>query len=133
MKQRVDIEAILSQSGNEKQRFTSFALLSLGVIESLVAGAMTASGAVEVFFHADNCHYVRRQLRHKVADEIMSRGVQLHDLFDALPVEEAQQEFQREVALIRALCLTLLNHTQLAAGGGSAPSLEGQSARPSPA
>lgn len=115
MKQRVEIETLLSHYGREEQRLASFALLSLGVIESLVAGAMTASGAVEVFFHADNCLYVHRQLRHKIADDIMGRGVQLPDVFDALPVEEAQQEFQREIAAIRTLCLTLLDDQQLAA------------------
>jgi hypothetical protein len=115
MKQRVDIQSLLSQSHNEDQRLTSFALLSLGVVESLVAGAMTATGSAEVFFNADNCLYIRRHLRHKIADEIMSRGVQLHDLFDALPVEEAQQEFQREVAAIRALGLILLDEQRLAA------------------
>ncbi len=115
MKQRVEIEALLAHSGSEEQRLASFALLSLGVLESLVAGTISASGAVEVFFHADNCLYVRRQLRHKIADDIMGRGVQLPDIFDALPVEQAQQEFQREIAAIRTLCLTLLDDQQLAA------------------
>ena len=115
MKQRVDIQSLLAQSSNENQKLASFGLLSLGVVESLVAGAMTATGAVELFFHADNCLYIRRHLKHKVADEIMSRGVQLHDIFDALPVEEAQQEFQREIAAIRALCLILLDDKRLAA------------------
>lgn len=112
---RIDLQDLLSQAGNENRELASFALLSLGVVESLVAGAMTATGAVELFFHADNCLYIHRHLKHKVADEIMSRGVQLHDLFDALPVEDAQQEFQREIAAIRALCLTLLDDQRLAA------------------
>lgn len=115
MKQRVEIESLLSHSGGEEQRFVSFALLSLGVIESLVAGAMTGSGAIEVFFNADNCLYVHRQFRHKMVDDIMGRGVQLPDIFDALPAEEAQQEFQREIAVIRTLCLTLLDDQRLAA------------------
>jgi hypothetical protein len=38
----------------------------------------------------------------------MSRGVQLPDIFDALPPEAAQQEFLKELALIRSLCLKLL-------------------------
>ena len=115
MKQRVDIQTLLSNSDNEEQRLASFALLSLGVVESLVGGAMTASEAVAAFFHADNCLYVRRQLRHKAADEIMGRAVQLPDIFDALPAEEAQREFQREVAAIRGLCLSLLDDKRMAA------------------
>jgi hypothetical protein len=115
MKQRVDIEVLLSHYGSEAQRLASFALLTLGVVESLAAGAITIPAAVEVYFHADNCLYVRRQLRHEVADDIMGRGVQLPDLFDALPVDEAQQEFQREIVTMRTLCLALLNDQRLAA------------------
>src|SRR2546430_1806368 len=77
MKQRVDLHTLLSQATDKDQQIASFALLSLGVIESLVGGAITASSALELFFHADNCLFVRKQLRQKIADEIMSRGVQL--------------------------------------------------------
>ncbi len=45
----------------------------------------------------------------------MSHGVQLLDLYDILPTEEAQREFQRELAKMRTLCLTLLAEKQLAA------------------
>lgn len=115
MNQRVDMLALLSRVRDERDRAASFALLSLGVVKALAAGALTATGAVEAFFHADHCLYVRRQLRHAVADEIMSRGVQLPDLFAALPVEEAQGEFQRELAALRALCLKMLNDQRTAA------------------
>ena len=115
MKQHVDILALLSQARDERDRAAAFSLFSLGVVEALAAGALTATGAVEAFFHADNCLYVRRQLRHAVADEIMSRGVQLPDLFEALPAEEAQREFQRELAALRALCLTMLDDQRMAA------------------
>lgn len=109
MKQRVDLHTLLSQTTDKEQHIASFALLSLGIIESLVSGAITASGAVKLFFHADNCLFVRRQFRQKVADEIMSRGVQLPDIFEALSAEEAQQEFQRELATMRLLCLKILD------------------------
>lgn len=115
MKQHVDLHTLLSQDTDKDQQITSFALLSLGVIESLVGGAITASRAVELFFHADNCLFVRKQLRQKIADEIMSRGVQLPDIFDALSAQEAQQEFQRELAAMRLLCLKLFEDEQLAA------------------
>lgn len=45
----------------------------------------------------------------------MSRGVQLTDLFDALPANEAQREFQRELTTMRLLCLSLLEEKRLAA------------------
>ena len=115
MRSRIDLSTLLSQATNKDQQITSFALLSLGVIESLVGGAVTASGAVELFFHADNCLFVRKRLRRAIADEIMSRGVQLPDVFEALPTEEAQQEFQRELAAMRSLSLKLLEDRQLAA------------------
>ncbi len=105
----------MSQARQGPERVASFALLSLGVVESLAAGALTATGAVETFFHADNCLYVRRELRDRFADEIMGRGVQLPDLFDALPVEEAQSEFQRELAALRLLCLAMLDEGRKAA------------------
>lgn len=115
MKQRIDLDTLLSQPTNQDQRIASFALLALGIIESLWGGAMTASGAVEMLFHGDNCLFVRKQLGNKVVDEIMSRGVQLADLFDTLSAEEAQREFQRELAAMRLLCLKLLGDKQRAA------------------
>ena len=115
MKQHIDLHTLLSQATDKDQQITSFALLSLGIIESLAGGAITASHAVELFFYADNCLFVRKQLRQKIADEIMSRGVQLPDVFDALSTQEAQQEFQRELAAMRLLCLKLLEDEQLAA------------------
>ena len=115
MKQRIDLDTLLSQPTNPHQRIASFALLALGIIESLVGGAMTASGAVEMLFHGDNCLFVRKHLRNKVVNEIMSRGVQLTDLFDTLSAEEAQREFQRELAAMRLLCLKLLDDKQRAA------------------
>jgi len=56
MKQRVDILALLSQACDERDRAGSFALLSLGVVEALAVGALTATGAVEAFLaHGANC------------------------------------------------------------------------------
>lgn len=97
------------------QRSALFALLTLGIIESLANGLLGATDALRVFFHAENCFFVRKQLRDKTADKIMSHGVQLPDLFEALPAEEAHREFQRELATMRALCLKLLEEKQLVA------------------
>ena len=88
---------------------------TLGIVESLANGLISAADALRVFFHADNCLFVRNHLRDKLADKIMSHGVQLPDLFTVLPAEEAHREFQRELATIRALCLKLLEAKRLVA------------------
>ena len=108
----INLENLLSQAADPRQRVASFALLCLGAIESLVSGAIRASDAIRLLFHADNCLFVRERLGHDAADEVMSRGVQLPDLFDALPAEEAQQEYQRELAAMHALCLKLIEAEQ---------------------
>ncbi len=92
----VGLEALLSQAADPRQRVASCALRCLGAIESLVGGAIRASDAIRLLFHADNCLFVREHLQHEAADEVMSRGVQLPDLFDALPAEEAQQGKRRD-------------------------------------
>jgi hypothetical protein len=115
MKQRLDFKLFLSQPNDEEQKLASFALLSLGVVASLSGGAMDASKAVRLFFHADNCLFVKRELRSKIADEIMSRGVQLPDLFESLPIVEAQREFQKELTSMRMRCLDILEDRRIAA------------------
>jgi len=110
MREGIKLQSILSEQGGESpDRLAVLALLTLGLIESLANGLLGATDAVRSFFHADNCLFVRRQLRHKLADEIMSRGSQLPDLFEALPIEEAQREFQHELAAMRTLCFQLLD------------------------
>jgi len=94
---------------------TSFALVCLGAVESLLNGAISSNDSIRIIFHAHNCQFVRTSLGDDTADEIMSRGVQLPDVFDALPVEEAQQEYQRELAAIHALCLKLIASDRKAA------------------
>ena len=105
----MELQDLLSESqAGATHPLTLFALLNLGVIESLANGAMSATEAVRLFFHADNCLFVRKRLRDKRADKIMSHGVQLPDLITVLPAEEAHQEFQRELATMRSLCLEML-------------------------
>jgi hypothetical protein len=116
MNNGMQLKTLLSASGaTVGHQLALFALLCLGMVESLANGLVSATDALRVFFHAENCLFVRNQLREKTADEIMSRGVQLADLFDALPAEEAQQEFQRELAAVRSLCLKLLEDKKLVA------------------
>lgn len=75
---------------------------------SLASGVVSATEAVQYFYHAENCLYARKQLRNREANAIMSRGVQLPDLFESLSTEEAQREFYHELEIMRSLCLKLL-------------------------
>jgi len=79
------------------------------MVECLASGALSTVDATRFYFNAENCLYVRKKLRNDEADEVMSRGVQLEDLFETLPEQEAQQEFQRELGAMRSLCVQLLD------------------------
>ncbi len=112
----IDLQMLLSNSDRTlDQKLALFAWLNLGLVESLANGLMTATDAVRILFNAKNSLFVRRDLTDHTAEAIMSHGVQLADLFDALPAEEAQREFQRELATIRSLCLSILEEKRLAA------------------
>jgi hypothetical protein len=91
-----------------------FATIALGVVESLEDGVLTADNSVREFFNAENCLFVKNRLRNRIASEIMGRGVQLPDLFDALPPETAHREFQRGLKKIRSLSLKLLQRKRTA-------------------
>jgi hypothetical protein len=116
MNEIILLKTVLLASGETPvQQLTLFALLNLGMIESLANGLISVTDASRIFYNAENCLFVRRQLREKPADEIMSRGVQLPDLFAVLPTEEAHREFQRELVTMRSLCLKLLESQRLVA------------------
>lgn len=115
MRKSIELQTLLSQTSDPRQRAASFALFCLGAIESLGSGTIPANDAIALFFHADNCLFVREYLHEDIADEVMSRGVQLPDLFDALPAEEAQREYRRELASMHALCLKLIEEHKVAA------------------
>lgn len=95
-------------AGTTSQPLQLFALVNLGLVQSLSSGVLTPTAAIERFYHGDNCLHVTNHLRAKEAREIMSRGVQLADLFESLPAEEAQREFYQELESIRSLCLKIL-------------------------
>jgi len=99
--------------GTRAQQLEFFAIVNLGIAQSLASGALTPTEAVQRFYHAANCLYARRALRSKEVNEAMSRGVQLPDLFEALGAEEARREFYRELEAIRVLCLKLLARRSL--------------------
>jgi hypothetical protein len=116
MNKRIDLKTVLGGTERSRsERLALFALINLGIVESLTNGLVSAADALQVFFHAENCLFVQKQLRAKAADEIMSHGVQLADLFDALPADQAQREFSHELAIIRNLCLRLLKERRSAA------------------
>lgn len=116
MNNNMSLQTLLEASGGTRaQQLALFALLNMGIIESLANGLLSARHALRVFFHIENCLFVRKHLRDKTADAIMSHGVQLPDLFDVLPKEEAHREFQRELVTMRALCLKLLAEKQMIA------------------
>lgn len=109
MKKRHLSRIVLAEaSGESAQRLEFFALLNLGLVQSLASGVLSPTEAIQRFYHADNCLYVRRHFRNKEANAVMSHGVQLPDLFEGLAAEEAQREFYRELEAIRSLCLRLL-------------------------
>lgn len=116
MNDSMDLKTLIAApKGTSTPSKALFALLNLGIVESLSNGMMGAAEAPRVFYHADNCLFVRKHLRDKTASEIMSRGVQLSDIFEALPADEAQREFQHELATMRGLCLKLLEKKPLVA------------------
>lgn len=95
-------------NGDLNSQLERFALLNLGLVQSLTSGISSPTEAIRRFYHADNCLYVQKNFRNRDATAIMSRGVQLPDLFDVLSSEEAQREFFQELEKIRRLCLQLL-------------------------
>ena len=109
MKRLQSADIVLSKlSGSPSQKLELFALINLGLVQSLTSGVLTPSEAVARFYHAENCLHVKSHYRKKAAQEIMSRGIQLADLFESLSPEEAQREFYRELETMRSLCLRIL-------------------------
>lgn len=104
---------MLTKAGvGRRQQLEAFAILNLGLLEMLWNGAITATDAVVRFYNAENCLFVRRSMKSELCDEIMSRGIQLPDLFDILPPDESQREFANELAVMKSLCLKLLETRQ---------------------
>ena len=109
MRSHHSFRVVLSEAGSDpKDQLELFSLLNLGLIQSLASGVLSPTDAIQRFYHADNCLYVRKHLRNREANAIMSHGVQLSDLFESLEAEEAQREFFHELEKIRGLCLKLL-------------------------
>jgi hypothetical protein len=121
MRQNKPSRIVLAEAGGSStHQLELFALVNLGIVQSLASGALSATEAIERFYHADNCLYVRKHFRNPEANAIMSHGVQLPDLFDCLPPEQAQREFYHELETMRALCLKLLERRRSSGGADRA-------------
>jgi len=116
MNKKMNLAELISKADSPSDRVLDlFAFLNLGLVEALMNGLLNAEDAVRFFYNADNCVYVKKYIKIKEANEVMSRGVQLPDLFDALPAGQARREFLRELSTMRELCLKLLeNHRSVA-------------------
>ncbi len=112
----MQFEALLNAAaGDRTEELRLFSRLILGVTEELEHGSISASDAVRSVYNADNCLFIRKRFRKELPDRIMSHGVQLPDLFEALPGELAYREFKHELAKIRSLCLKILDGLPLVA------------------
>lgn len=110
------LERFLRTDGSmSEERQEVFALLMLGLFDSLECGVLSPADAVAICFHADNCRFVNSVLKCADAEEVMERGTQLADLFDALNPEDAKRECAAEVAAMRNCCLAMLGHERLVA------------------
>jgi hypothetical protein len=116
MESTIRLDAILTVASDSPEgRLTIFAVVTLGIIESLANGSLNAKDVIPLFFNGDNCLHVRKHLKNKLADRIMSHGVQLPDLFDILPLEEAQRQFLHELSVMKSSCFQLIDIARLAA------------------
>ena len=116
MNKTIRLQNVFAETGDQReQQVALFAFLCLGLLDALASGTVSASEAVHLFFNAENCLFVHRHLDEKTADSVMSHGVQLPDLFQALPAESALREFQHELSIMRSLCTRMLEPMRMAA------------------
>ncbi len=120
---RIDLESLFGASAlSNRQQVEAFAVLNLGLVESFRSGVLRPGDGVSRFYYAGNCQYVRRKLKNAVCDDIMGRGVQLPDLFDALPPTVARKQLGIQLDAMGRLCLKLLRGTQPKPKSRPAPS-----------
>src|SRR5262249_39126277 len=61
MKPSMPLNTLLATAGQDPERGRIlFALINLGIIESLASGVLGAADAVRLFYNADNCFYVQK-------------------------------------------------------------------------
>lgn len=105
---KIDLHSLLGNGCTPRQALDAFAVINLGLVESMRDRVISPDDAIPRFYNAANCLFAHRKLKNVVADDIMGRGVQLSDLFDALPPATAEREFAAELNAMRKLCLKLL-------------------------
>jgi hypothetical protein len=77
----LSLKALLAASAaTSTQQLVLVARLTLSMLESLANGVLSATDAIRVCFHAENGLFIRKQLRDRTADAIMSHGVVLYDI-----------------------------------------------------
>lgn len=104
---RLHLEHILG--GLDKpQKLAVFAALNLAMVQSIHSKGSGLGEVTAGFYNSTNGLYVKRSLRNKDAEELMSRGVQLADLFEVLPRRQAEAELKRERNAMRIICYKLL-------------------------
>jgi len=106
---------LASITAGQQEPAALFAVTSLGIIDSLVAGSLNPTEVVHVFFHGKNIRFAKSKLGDERAVEVMGRRPQLADLFDAMPVEEALRESQQELQAMKSLCYESLEAERAAA------------------
>lgn len=110
------LESLLPSGKDDMSRQAEvFALLALGVLDAFEGGALSPDSARKRFFNGANCPYTHRALNRPDVEEVMSRGAELPDLFDALSLDDATHEAQEEIAAMRAACLRILTAERLVA------------------
>lgn len=106
---------LANASMRTEERREVFALIVLGLLDSLEGRVLTTADVSALFFNVGNSRFVASTLGCIDAEEVMARGCQLADLFDAIDPDEARAELATEVAAIRTLCLAMLGTERLVA------------------
>lgn len=69
MRQSYLFPIVLSKVSNAStQQLGLFALLNLRLVQSLASGILSATEAVQLFYNAESCFYVRKHLRNREAN-----------------------------------------------------------------
>lgn len=115
-KSQINLRTMIPSPGTDLSGArAAFALIALGVIETIELGLLDTESAIPFFFHADNALFVRKEMRDKLAADVIGRGLQLSDLFTVLEPADANRALREQLAAMRAACRSLLGKAKLAA------------------
>lgn len=62
MRKPIVLAALVRAFKAPEQQVALFALLNLGILDSLANGTISSNDALQMFYHADNCLFVHRSL-----------------------------------------------------------------------